>query len=167
MDWNHKLGGGDLRSIGKANEVAKEVKSQECFDSLFLCLYKEDRLTVMRAADAIEKITKAHPEYLASHKEALLRFCRCETPKEFKWHLALLLPRLPLTVQEALPVFEILKKWALAPNESKIVRANALESLYLLSKETNALQADFSAIVQRVEKEKIPSLEARLRKLNG
>ena len=167
MDWKNKLSGGNLRSIGKASEAVAEVKSQAAFDSLFACLHESDRLLVMRAADAIEKITKTRPEYLVTHKEALLRFCLSETPKEFKWHLALLLPRLLLSEKEAYEAFAILKKWALNPKESRIVRANALQSLCQLTKENQAFQKDYSSIVGAVEKENVPSLNARLRKITG
>ena len=165
MDIKEKLGGGDLRSIGEANKIVGEINSQDGFDSLFDCLFERDRLIIMRAADAIEKITLTYPEYLNRHKDEILNFCSSETNIEFKWHLALLLSRLSLTAKEQYMVFEILKKWTLNPKESKIVRANALQSLYGLSKQNETFKKDFSSIVNIVEKENVPSLNARIRKL--
>jgi hypothetical protein len=46
----------------------------------------------MRAADAIEKITLQHPEYLVKYKDDLLELCYVAKHKELKWHLALLIP---------------------------------------------------------------------------
>lgn len=57
------LSGGDLRSIGRADAIAKDVQTQHQFDELFEALFHNDRLIVMRAADAIEKITRGKPEY--------------------------------------------------------------------------------------------------------
>ncbi|RQP18386.1 MAG: hypothetical protein EAS52_05655 [Parapedobacter sp.] len=56
------LQGGDLRSIGKANQVVAQVGDQSTFDELFKELYNTDRKVVMRAADSIEKITVNKPD---------------------------------------------------------------------------------------------------------
>jgi hypothetical protein len=165
MDLEDMLGGGDLRSIGESNKVADQISTQDEFDSLFKFLHDKERLTVMRAADAVEKITLKHPEYLARHKDAVVNFCLSETNIEFKWHLALLMPRLPLAADEQHVVFGILKNWALNPKESKIVRANALQSLHELSTQNDMLKIDFSATAAAVAEENIPSLNARIRKL--
>lgn len=52
------LQGGDLRSIADVDQLIPLIKTQKTFDELFSCLESEDRLIVMRAADAIEKITR-------------------------------------------------------------------------------------------------------------
>jgi hypothetical protein len=54
------LTGGDLRSIGRSNEIVSSIKNQKEFDILFELLFSSDRILVMRAADAIEKVTKSH-----------------------------------------------------------------------------------------------------------
>ncbi len=95
-----KLGGGDLRSIGNANLVAGEIKNQNEFDALYQHLHDNERLVVMRAADAIEKITLVHSEYLNPHKSDIIKLGSSATDIELKWHLALLLSRLSLSVQE-------------------------------------------------------------------
>lgn len=165
MGIKEKLDGGDLRSIAEANKVAEEIGNQEDFDSLFLYLYDKDRLIVMRAADAIEKITLARPEYLKKHKNEIINFCLSEVNMEFKWHLALLLSRLSPSLKEQYSIFEILKKWALNTGESKIVRVNAIQSLYELAIRNEIFEVDFAGIINIVGKENIPSLNARIRKL--
>jgi hypothetical protein len=72
-DVKKYLQGGDLRSIADVEQVVPLIKTQKTFDELFSCLDSDDRLIVMRAADAIEKITRDHPEYLDSHKIRLIR----------------------------------------------------------------------------------------------
>jgi CRISPR/Cas system-associated protein Csm6 len=49
------LKGGDLRSIGKVETIVKTIKTQYDFDNLFKGLFNNDRLVIMRTADAIEK----------------------------------------------------------------------------------------------------------------
>ena len=58
-DILEKLRGGDLRSIGRANEVAHEVENNSTlFGAVFSGLYDSDPVVRMRSADVIEKVTK-------------------------------------------------------------------------------------------------------------
>jgi len=159
------LSGGDLRSIGGVNAIAKQVQSQHRFDELFELLFHNDRLIVMRAADAVEKITKNKPEYLNSHKKSLLRLLKDAKDKELKWHLALLASRLKLTKSELGKAWEILSNWALDSNESRIVRVNSIQALFDLSQQAPELMGDFELTITQLEREEIPSLKARIRKL--
>lgn len=84
------LKGGDLRSIGKANEIVAMVNNQTAFDELFEGLTYSERKVVMRTADAIEKITLRKSDYLQKHKTELLNLCQSAKDIELKWHLALL-----------------------------------------------------------------------------
>ena len=159
------LSGGDLRSIGSANAIAKQVQTQYQFDELFEALFHNDRLIVMRAVDAVEKITQNKPDYLKSHKKSLLRLLKEAKDKEFKWHLALLVARLKLTKPELGKLWEILSNWALDSSESKIVRVNSIQTLFDLSKQAPELTEDFDLTISQLEREEIPSIKARIRKL--
>ncbi|MFT8425145.1 MAG: hypothetical protein ABF682_02455 [Liquorilactobacillus sp.] len=160
-----KLSGGDLRSIGEANLVIGDIKNQSEFDILFQYLYDNERLIVMRAADAIEKISLTHSEYLYSHKIDIINLCSSATDIELKWHLALLISRPSLLVSEQTIAFNILKKWAINPKESRIVRVNAIQSLYELSKQNSSFKTGFSSIINIVQEENIASIDARIRKI--
>ena len=163
--FGDKLKGGDLRSIGQANRVVQEVSNQQDFDELFRELFNPDRKVVMRAADAIEKITLGKPEYLESHKQEILILCNGAPPIELKWHLALLLPRLVLTEKELDKTARLLSRWAGNRDESKIVRVNALQSLFGLGRVHPGLEDDYKKIAAEISKENVPSLQARIRKL--
>jgi len=68
-----KLEGGDRRSIGRADEVVAAVLGQPTlFGSLFAGLSGDDPVVRARAADAVEKITVVHPEYLQPYKSNLI-----------------------------------------------------------------------------------------------
>ena len=68
-DILEKLQGGDLRSIGQANEVAQAVQENPTlFEVVFRGLYDRDPVVRMRSADVIEKATKIQPEFLISQE---------------------------------------------------------------------------------------------------
>lgn len=89
------------------------------FDELFQFLFYFDRKVVMRAANALKKITLNQPEYLRKHKSDVLKLCQTAKNTELKWHGTLLVTRVPLT-QEALgTVWQTLTCWATDLKESK------------------------------------------------
>ena len=166
-DFTPLLLGKDIRSISRSNDVARVVVNQEQFDDLFSLLLHHERLLVMRAADAIEKITLRHREFIQPHKKQLLNLLKSALHKELKWHLALLVPRLKLEPNEFQETWQTLSYWARNPNESKIVRVNSLQGLFELSNIQPGLKDTFLQILAAVAHEPIPSLQARIRKLRG
>jgi len=164
-DFADLLGGKDLRSITKSSEVVQYVQDQQSFDVLFGLLVHPQRTLVMRAADAIEKITLTHKEFLQPHKRQLLSLLKGAMNKELKWHLAQLIPRVKLNKGELNDVCRILTDWVHSPTESKIVRVNSLQGLFELSVQFPAVKADFDRTLSALEHEPIPSIQARVRKL--
>lgn len=161
------LRGGDLRSIGQSNQVVALVHSRQDFNRLFACLFHTDRKVVMRAADAIEKITLTHPEYLQPHKNKVLTLCRDAGHIELKWHLSLLVARLTLNKKETENICRVLAEWATHKKESRIVRVNAFQALFEIAKTNKTVQVILEKCIALVEKENIPSLNARIRKLES
>jgi hypothetical protein len=161
------LKGGDLRSIGKSNSVAAQVKTQKDFDRLFKELSNPERIAVMRAADAIEKVTVEKPEFLDSHHKSIVALLDSAREKELKWHLAQIIQRVNLTEQEVQHVWKILSAWVRDKSESRIVRVFSLEALHIFSLSDKKLERKFNAIVRLIQDETIPSLQARIRKLRG
>jgi hypothetical protein len=159
------LSGGDLRSKGQSDKIVSLIDNQQKFDELFSLLFHTDRIVVMRATDAIEKITLHHPEFLTTHKKEILQLCSEAENIEFKWHLALLVPRLKLTKQELGKVWQILSDWATDKKESKIVRVDSLQGLFDLLIQSKELNKDLQFTLSKIEKENVPSLNARIRKI--
>jgi len=164
-DFTHMLLGRDLRSIARSNEVAESIRSQKDFDRLFELMLHHERLLVMRAADAVEKVTREYKEYLQPHKRQLLSIASNASNKELKWHIAQLLPRLELTAEERQQVWHFLSYWAKNPNESKIARVNALQGLFELAQAEPIFKDAFLKLTQELSKESVPSIQARIRKL--
>ncbi len=161
----HYLKGGDLRSTGMVEQLLPFIKNQAKFDELFSHISNDDRIVTMRAVDAVEKLSATNPGLLAKHKAAILAMLDQSLHIEFKWHLALLVARLPLTTSETKQVWAKLIKWATDVSESKIVRVNALQAMAELSHNDQELKDNLIMLFERIEKENVPSLAARIRKL--
>ena len=159
------LAGDDLRSIGKSNSVVAKIQSQNDFDELFKYLFHKSRLVVMRAAEAIEKITINNPQYMVKRKKNIFELCDTAKNKELKWHLALLLPRLCLDNKELDRAWSILTNWAKDKKNSRILRVNSIQGLFELLSLNGDLIRDFKLTLTEVEKENIPSINARIRRI--
>jgi len=95
------LKGGGGRSIGRSDEVKRLVLRQpERFAELLKCLWDENPIIRMRAADAAEKITVTRPKLLKSHKRELLGLLDEAEHVALRWHMALMVPRLELNASE-------------------------------------------------------------------
>ena len=162
---NSLLSGGDLRSIGRANEIVKLIYTQEDFDILFGYLYCDNRLIVMKAADSIEKISRKQNSFLKMHKESIFELIKNAKDKEQKWHLAQLSSKLELNDHEKNAIFELLIVWLKNKNESKIVRVNSIQALSEICANSELLRKRLDTILNGIEKENIPSINARIRKL--
>jgi hypothetical protein len=133
------LRGGDRRSIGKSNEVvAMVLKEPGLFDALFSGLLTDDPLIRMRSADAAEKVTVIHPEYLAPYKKTLLKSLVKVVQAEVRWHVAPMLARLPLSPSEQAAVINVLTSYM--NDRSSIVRTMAMQALYDLAERYEALR---------------------------
>jgi hypothetical protein len=164
-EFTYLLLGKDLRTITQNSSLVESVHDQQTFDELFSLVFHHERPLVMRAVDAVEKVSLKHPEFLKPHKSQLLRVLKSAEHKELKWHIAQLMPRIDLTKDELKEVWHALVYWVLNKNESKIVRVNALQGLFDLAKDEPDLKAEFGRVVSAIEHEMIPSIQARIRKL--
>ena len=64
---------GDLRTVGNSETVVKMVlKNPKYFGNVVDTIQAEDPATRMRAADAVEKITRERPELLKPYKKHFL-----------------------------------------------------------------------------------------------
>lgn len=159
------LSGEDLRSPGRANDLVARIHSAADFDTVFALLNDDDRLLVMRAADAIEKFTRSNNTYIQRHGSALATLATTAQNKELKWHLAQLASQLQPAGDEAAVFWEVFSSWALNPRESRIVRVMALQALYDILQKYPDFKPEFDAIADKLVQENIPSINARLRKL--
>ena len=117
----------------------------------------------MRAADALEKISREQSFLLRGYKTALLLLLGETIQKEVRWHLALILPRLPLTHSECLRIADVLQSYTL--DQSSIVKTFATQGLADLTDQCASLRASVIDAIQVLTKTGTPAMRARGRKL--
>lgn len=124
-----ELGGGDLRSIGRADQVARRAASRPALlRQLVDGMTHADPIVRARCADAAEKATRSRPALLARHKAQLLRLSQSARQQEVRWHVAQMLPRLRLTTSQARSVLRTLGR-RLGHDRSTIVRVFSLQAM--------------------------------------
>ena len=158
------LRGGDRRSIGRADQVAAIVaKSLKLFPQLIAGLWSPDPLIRMRAADAAEKVTRRRPELLTPFKKELLGLMTEATEQEMRWHLAAMVPRLPLNAAERELAISSLNTYL--EDRSSIVKTFALQGLAYLAQGDPTIQPTVVEILREATRNGTPAMKARSRKL--
>jgi hypothetical protein len=163
-DVLHRLEGGDRRSIGSVEQVVADVLDDPAlFGALFQGMLDDDPIIRMRCADAVEKITAVHPEYLQpSKKELLQRVARSEQ-QEVRWHVAQMVPRLDLNTKERRAVVSILLGYL--EDRSKIVKTCAMQALADLAEADPDLWAQVIPLLEDLTETGSPAMASRGRKL--
>ncbi|SRR5258708_6738008 len=158
------LKGGDRRSTGRSDEIVAIVsKKPGLFPDLIAGLWHEDRLVRMRAADAAEKVTRKKPELLRPSKKELLGLMTETKEQELRWHLALIVPRLPLNARER----QLTTSWLCRylDDRSSLVRTFALQGLAALAQDDPSIRPRVIEILHQAAGSGTPAMRARSRKL--
>jgi hypothetical protein len=159
-----KLSGGDRRSIGRSNEVVAEVLAHpRLFDVVFSGMLTDNPLIRMRSADAIEKITACHPEYLRGFRSQLIDQVAQSDQQEVRWHVAQMLPRVEWGPTERRQVLRILLGYL--NDRSSIVRTFAMQALADLTRRAPRLRPTVLGRLRKLTAGGTPAMKARGRKL--
>lgn len=160
-----KLRGGDLRSIGRANEVAQKICNKPgLLGDLITGITSDDPVVRARSADALEKASSRYPELVQPYKKKFLTEFSGIAQQEVRWHVALIFSRLALTDKEIEQAVTLLFHWV-ETETSNIVRVSALQSLALLSAGRKTLKKRVLKTLKQYAESGSPSLRARSRKL--
>src|SRR5438067_1708437 len=136
-----KLKGGGRNSLGRANAVSViATRDARQFRQLIEALWHDDPVIRMRAADAAEKASRLKPALLAPFKAELLGLLREENQQEVRWHLAAMVPRLPLTPSERRNTAARFRDHL--SDRSSIVRTFALQALCDLAQQEPSLRSE-------------------------
>lgn len=96
-----RLRGGNPRRLGEADRIAAEVAaSRPLLGELCDCLRDSDPVVRMRAADALEKVAREHPDWFTDRVEWLLTDVAAIDQPSVRWHLAQVLAEVPLTTPQ-------------------------------------------------------------------
>jgi hypothetical protein len=153
----------DRRSIGRANEVADLVlREPRRFRELMKCVWSDDAVLRMRAADAAEKVSAQKPRLLDPFKAELLGLLSEAEQKELRWHLALMIPRLKLTPAERLRACEQFQRYL--GDSSSIVKTFAMQALVDLAQDEPSLHLQVRDLLEQAIRAGTPAMKARARK---
>ena len=158
------LEGRDRRTIGRSDQVAELVcEDPKLFPGLIAGLWSEDPLVRMRAADAAEKATRKNHELLQPYKKELLGLMAEATQQELRWHLAAMVPRLPLSARERNLAASLLNGYL--EDRSSIVKTFALQGLADLAQNDPGIRPRVLEILREAARNGTPAMKARSRKL--
>jgi len=159
-----KLKGGDRRSIGRVEEVVSDVmEDPSLFEPLFNGMMGEDPLVRIRSADAVEKITERHPEYLEPYKKKIIRTLSKIDQQEVRWHLAQMFPRLRLTSRERDILVDILLEFL--KDKSTIVQVFSMQALADFAEQDENLRGRVIALIKDLTLKGSAAVKSRGRKL--
>lgn len=164
-DFAALLGGGDRRSIAGAEAAAEAVlREPACFASLWKLIRDHDPLLRMRAADALEKVSRTRSDLFEPHAQSLLDGSLEDGSQELRWHLFAMASRLRLAPAKAAALMTRLED-AVRTDSSRIARATALEAAADLTARHPALAGRCDALIAEALQSPLPSLAARARKI--
>lgn len=135
--------GGHANSLGKANEViALVLNDKSLFNELFQCLFYDDAWVRMRAADALEKICRDHPDWIEPYIPAIQsKLSDTNQQASIKWHIAQIYPQVTLTKPQKEHAFTWLKTQVSTTEVDWIVAANCLKALLIFMERGDITQA--------------------------
>ncbi|WP_448202981.1 ACT domain-containing protein [Azospirillum sp. sgz302134] len=156
---------GDRRTIGDAPTVADAVVADPArLPELVGCLFHEDAGVRMRAADALERVSRVDARPLDAFAGRLLTDAAAIEQAEVRWHLAQILPRLTLTDEQRARTVALLGAW-FENSASRIVQTSALQAMVDLAAQDSALRPVAADMLGRAMRSGVPSLAARARRI--
>lgn len=159
-----KLTGGDLRSDGRAGEVAEDViKNPALLQDLMKGFESRDNVVRMRTVDALEKISRKNPEIMEGIKRRLFDVARKDKLPEVRWHLAQVFANIPLTKEERDEAIAILFDWL--KGGSILVKAWSIHTLGILAAKNRDLQRAVLDKIKTFQNDKSPAVRNRVKQV--
>lgn len=156
---------GDMRTTDNVDEVVREVLADpRLLDPLLAAIEHENPGVRMRAADALEKITRSHQELVQVHKKRLLSILEESTQQEVQWHLAQILPRLILSRDEQTDVYALLSR-NFHESDSAIVKTWSLQAMADFTSHLPDKRDEVKRVADEAVKSGTPALKSRARKI--
>jgi hypothetical protein len=118
------------------------------------------------AADQLEQLSRREPAELYPYRDVVLKIVSVTEQPGVQWHLALMLPRLNLTFDQATNAAAVLSRW-LDTSPSSIVKADCLTALSGLAHQYRELMDQTKYLLAKALKYGSPAERARVRNLLG
>jgi hypothetical protein len=141
--------GGHANSLGRVNDVIEIVLGDKSrIDELYGCLFDDDAWVRMRAADAIEKICREHPDWLLPYVDRFQDELATSTQPSIQWHMAQIYEQVELTDKQKQRAIAWLSKLLSSKEVDWIVSANAMDTLGKFTKEGSFPTEDMVALLK-------------------
>lgn len=166
-DFNEILAvGGKSNSLGRVNDVIEIVLHDKGrLKELYDCLLDDNAWVRMRAADAIEKICRQHPEWLVSYIDKFQAKFATNSQASIQWHLAQIYRQVDLTNEQKQNTISWLFDLLSNTEVDWIVAANAMDTLVQFTQDGNIPKEQTIAYIKIQQKHKSKSVVKRANKL--
>jgi len=127
--------GEKTNSLGRTNEVIDTVlRDQSRLEELYQCLFSQDAWVRMRAADALEKVCREHPDWILPYIDRLARDFSTSTQASIQWHMAQIYRQVHLTDAQQKMAATWLAQLLSHKDADWIAAANAMDTLAQFTK---------------------------------
>jgi len=150
----HRLDPGQSCKVAEL-VLAKPRKTSQLIE----CLWDEDPGIANRAADALERATYHRPKLAQAWKESLIGLMAEAEQNKLRWNLALLVPRLELSVPEARRAAAVLRTYL--DDQSSIVKTAGMHGLAGLTQHDPKLLPEVVDTLRILSRSGTPAMRAR------
>ncbi len=158
--------GGKTNSLGRAKEIIEIVLSDKSqLDELYDCLFHDDAWARMRAADAIEKVCRTHPEWLEPYIDKFLTELTPSRQPSIQWHLAEIFGEVSLTKAQRQRTIDWMKGLLSSEDTDWIVAANSMKTLAMFTKDGVIPKLQMIELLKIQQKHKSKAVVRRATKL--
>jgi HEAT repeat protein len=160
------LSGGDLRSDGRANEVADKVVGQPIlFDRLAAGLSESDDVIRARTAHALERVSRTHPEMVLGLLSRFMKMTLTDNVPMVRWHLAMIFGNVPLRAKAVTEVVSTL--FRMLEDRSTFVRSWSVVSLTILGRRHRAKRKEIADRIRALQDDERASIRGKVVKALG
>jgi TPR repeat protein len=158
--------GGHKNSLGRVNEVIEIVLEDKArLDELYTCLFEDDAWVRMRAADALEKVCREHPDWLANYIDRFQKDLATSTQPSIQWHMAQIYSEVELTPAQKHAAIEWLKQLLSTKDVDWIASANAMDTLAQFTRDGSTPVTELVTLLKVQQKHKSNAVIKRANKL--
>lgn len=126
-----KLSGGDLRSEGRSEEVAKEIiANPQLLNDLIQGLNSENKVIRGRVCMTMEIISRNNSELLKEVISQVIELAAKDTVPQVRWHIAEILGNVPINDNVIDRIVQILLEYL--EDKSKIVKYCSVQTLGII-----------------------------------
>lgn len=159
------LSEGDKRTVNNVSQVVRlALKDRRVIKTLIDYITNGHEALAMRAADALQKVHAQQPLLLHPYAPQLINLLQVTTQKEVRWHLAQILPHLPLTRSQTALAAKIWQN-DFYHSKSSIVKTFSLQAMHDIAVSNTKFKPEYQAMLAYALSNGTPAMKSRARLL--